>query len=423
LQLKIILHFIWQFQFYNKSQLTTVDGEDLQIIKQGTYNVNQGPDFSNGNIKIDTIVLAGNIEIHINASDWLKHGHTNDSNYSNIILHVVWNNDKPILITGKPVPTLELQSRVSKILLQRYELLVNNKTSIPCASFLPALSEIGWTAWKERLAAERLEHKATLVLDLYEQSNHHWEEVFWWMIARNFGIKVNADVFEAIAKTISINILAKHKNQIHQLEALLFGQANLLNENFADDYPKLLQKEYAFYQSKYKLTKPKATPLFLRMRPATFPTIRLAQLAMLIHNSTHLFAKIKDIDEVKQLHELLNVTANDYWHYHYQFDVLNDYAPKNLGKQMMDNIIINTIIPVLFAYGQYNKQQQYKDKAINWLQQLGAESNTITKKWKALSVDNTSSFDSQSLIHLTNQYCATHNCLQCAVGNKILKNS
>lgn len=418
-----LLHFIWQFQYFNKSELQTEDGEDLQIIKQGSNNLNQGPDFSNGSIKIDNIILVGNIEIHVNASDWHKHGHTNDANYANIILHVVWNNDKPILVSGKPVTTLVLKNRVAKTLLNRFELLLNGNSTIPCANFLPTLSEIGWVAWKERLAIERLQQKSEHVLALYKQSNQHWEETLWWMIARNFGIKVNADVFEEIAKTITVNILAKHKNQIQQLEALLLGQANLLKGNFEEDYPKMLQKEYALYQKKYNIIQPKTSPLFLRMRPATFPTIRLAQLAMLVHKSSHLFSKIKDIQNLKELNDLLNVTANDYWHYHYQFDAVTNYAPKVLGKQMINNIIINTIVPVLFAYGQYSKQQLFKDKSINWLQQVAAEENSITKKWKALSISNRNAFDSQSLIHLTNEYCSKHNCLQCAVGNKILKNS
>jgi hypothetical protein len=416
-----LLHFIWQFQYFNKAELQTEEGENLQILKQGNYNLNQGPDFSNGSVKIDNIILAGNIELHINASDWYKHHHTEDSNYSNVVLHVVWNNDKSVTIAGKQIPTLVLQGRVAKTLLQRYELLLNETTSIPCTSFLPALSEIGWMSWKERLAVERLEQKSKYILALFEESNHHWEEVFWWIIARNFGIKVNADCFESIAKTISINILAKHKHQIHQLEALLLGQANLLNENFEEDYPQMLQKEYKFYQYKYKIEEATIKPVFLRMRPAAFPTIRLAQLAMLVHDSSHLFSKIKDIEDVKEVKQLLNVTANDYWHYHYQLDVATEYKPKNLGKQMIDNIIINTIVPILFAYGFFNKEQQYKDKAISWLQQITAEENTITKHWKQVNIQNSNAFDSQSLIHLTKEYCSKRNCLQCAIGNKIMK--
>jgi hypothetical protein len=418
-----LLHFIWQFQYFNTKSLSTEQGEFLQIVSVGQYNSNQGPDFSEAKIIIDGITLVGNIELHINASDWHKHQHSKDTNYGNIILHVIWNNDQPVNDAfGKSLPTLLLQPLVAKVLLQRYqELMQQNMTTIVCANYLPALTTIGWMSWKERLAIERLEIKAIRVFQLYEQSNHHWEEVFWWMLASNFGIKINAECFEGIAKTISINILAKHKYQIHQLEALLLGQAGLLEGNFTEDYPIMLQREYKIYQRKYSIPKAVQTPVFLRMRPATFPTIRLAQLAMLIHNSSHLFSKVKDITDIKDIKNLLNVSANDYWIYHYKFDELTDFKPKKLGAQMIQNIIINTIVPIVFAYGWHHKEELYKDKAIQWLQLLPPEQNTITKSWKQFKINNHSAFDSQSLLHLNNQYCATKKCLQCAVGNKLME--
>lgn len=418
-----LLQYIWQFQFYNTNALITTDGEPLQILFAGNYNTNQGPDFLEAKIKIHQLTLIGNVELHINASDWNTHQHHNDINYTNIILHVVWNNNTIIIDAhGKPLPTLVLQPLVAKVLLDKYEALMHQSTgTIVCSNFLPALNSIGWLAWKERLAIERLEIKATKVLQLYQQSKHHWEEVFWWMLASNFGIKVNAESFESIAKTISVNILAKHKHQIHQLEALLLGQAGLLNNNFEEDYPNMLAREYKLYQHKYQLTKPTQLPFFLRMRPAAFPTVRLAQLAMLVHHSSHLFSKIKDITQVNELRSLLNVTANDYWHYHYHFNESTAYQPKQLGKQMIDNIIINTIVPIVFTYGLHHAIESYKDKAIQWLQLLLPEQNNITKQWKQLNISNATAFDSQSLIHLTKQYCTQKKCLQCAVGNKILK--
>lgn len=241
------------------------------------------------------------------------------------------------------------------------------------------------------------------------------------MIAANFGVKVNAELFGAVAKSISINILAKHKNQIHQLEALLMGQANLLNEDFEEDYPKLLQREYQFLFKKYKLAKVNAAVHFLRMRPANFPTVRLAQLAMLIKNVSHLFSKIKEMNEVDEVRKLFNITCNDYWHYHFVFDETTKYKPKHLGQQMIDNILINTIIPVLFAYGLHQNEQACKDKALRWLSEIKPEENIITKSWKLLQIENKNAFDSQALIHLKNNYCQNKLCLQCAVGNKILK--
>jgi hypothetical protein len=417
-----LLQFIWQFQYFNKNELQTIAGENLQIIYPGISNKDQGPDFSEAKIKIDTTILAGNIELHINASDWHEHHHSSDKNYANIILHVVWNNDEIIFDNNcKPFPALDLQSRVSKLLLEKYEQLMQSQQFIPCEKSLPVLSEIGWISWKERLAIERLQRKSILVLELFKQSNHHWEEVFWWLLARNFGMKINAEIFEQLAKSISINIIAKHKNQIHQLEALLLGQSGLLENDFEEDYPKLLQREYQFLAKKYKLNILQKQPAFLRMRPANFPTVRLAQLAMLINHSTHLFSKIKEAKDIAEIKSLLNITANDYWHYHYIFDEMTPYKPKKLGVQMADNIIINTIVPVLFAYGFYTREQQWKDKAILFLNEISAEQNNITKSWQQLNVTNANALDSQALLELKKYYCDEKRCLDCAVGNKFLK--
>jgi hypothetical protein len=417
-----LLQFIWQFQYFNKNELSIEQGENLSIIYQGQYNTNQGPDFLNAKVVIANTTLAGNIELHLKSSDWFKHNHTSDENYSNIILHVVWEHDMEIHdINGSVLPALSLKTLIPKILLQRYEQLMVSQKFVPCEEFLPVLNQISWLAWKERLAVERLQRKSVLITMHLNEANNHWEEVFWWLLARNFGIKVNADVFEDIAKTISINILAKHKNQIHQLEALLLGQAGLLEENFNEDYPKLLQREYRFLQKKYQLKPVPLKPFFLRMRPANFPTIRLAQLAMLIHTSAHLFPKVKETNDLNEVKKLLNVTANDYWHYHYLPDEPADYQPKQLGKQMAENIIINTIVPVLFAHGLYNNDEQMRDKCLQWLTQISPEKNAITLKWMLFNVTNANAMESQSLIELKNNYCNEKLCLDCSVGNALLK--
>lgn len=412
-----LLQFIWQFQYYNKQYLLTDEGEPLQVMHAGIFNRNQGPDFLNAAIKIGSTTWAGNIELHVKASDWNKHRHTSDLNYRNVILHVVWENDLSI----EQSSTLSLKDKIPKILLERYEQLMQDSFKRSCRSFLPAISQIAWFSWKERLVAERLERKSKRVTELVNKTRQHWEEVLWWMIAANFGIKVNSEAFEATAMSIPVNILAKHKNQVIQLEALLLGQTNLLNGEYKDDYPKMLQKEYKFLKNKYSLTSHNILPHFLRMRPANFPTIRLAQLAMLVNHSSHLFSKIKEMETVKEIKELLGVTANDYWHYHYTFDELTAHHPKHLGSQMGDNIIINTIAPVLFAYGSFSGQDVYKDKAVRWLQQVQAERNAITRQWAEAEIPNHSAFDSQALTELTNNYCNYQRCLDCAVGNKILR--
>ena len=419
-----LLQFIWQFQYFNKTELFNTSGEAVQIIFPGQYNTNQGPDFSDAKITVDKTTWAGTVELHIKTSDWNKHNHQHDKNYNNVILHVVWENDTSTgSVLENEIPIIELKDRVSKILLQRYEELMNAESFIPCEKNISTVRDITWKSWKDRLLAERLLRKSTIVETYLQQNNYHWEETFWWLLARNFGMKVNTEAFEAIAKSISVNILAKNKAQIHQLEALLLGQAGLLEGNFTDDYPVMLQKEYEFYKKKYKIN-PGGSIIpvhFLRMRPGNFPTIRLAQLAMLVHESAHLFSKIKEAESVKAVKEWFDVTANDYWHYHYRFDENSAFKKKKLGDAMIDNIIINTVAPVLFAYGNYQDENKYKEKALQWLEQTGAEKNIITKGFQELGIENKTAFDSQGLIELKNEYCNKKRCLDCGVGNAILK--
>ncbi len=413
-----LLQYIWQFQYFNKTSLQTVEGETVEIVYQGSYNTNQGPDFFEAKLKIGNTLLIGNVELHCKTSEWNTHKHSADKNYANVIAHIVWENDCTL---PNNLPTIILQDRVSKILLEKYQKLLNTSSFIPCENSISTVPEITWLSWKERLLIERLEQKSTSVNEYLSKNNYHWEETFWWMIAKNFGIKVNSEAFEKIAQSIPITVLAKHKNQLHQIEALLFGQAGLLDKDFEEDYPILLRKEYQFYKSKYNLQSTNANLFFLRMRPANFPTVRLAQLAMLIVHSVHLFSKIKEIEEVENVKKLLNVTANDYWHYHYNFDELSTYKIKNVGVQMINNLIINTVIPILFAYGHYTKEHNFKDKALRWLTQLTAEKNSRINGFLALQITIKNAFDSQSLLQLKNEYCSKKRCLECAVGNKLLK--
>lgn len=412
-----MLQYIWQFQYFNKSELQTEKGEKLQIIFPGKLNTNQGPDFTGAQVKIDDTTLAGSVELHLKTSQWKNHGHSDDPNYKNVILHVVFEND----VHESSMPVLELQSRISNLLLEKYAALMNSPGFIPCANSITDIKEITWLSWKERLLAERLTRKSGMVFQFIEENNAHWEESFWWLLARNFGMKTNSEAFEAVARSVPVTILAKHKHQIHQLEALLFGQAGLLNGSFKEEYPKLLQREYNFLKKKYDL-KPIHIPVhFLRMRPGNFPTIRLAQLAALIQNSAHLFSKILESDKVSDVKKLFDVAANDYWHYHYRFDEVSAFKKKNIGKDMIDNVIINTIVSVLFAYGLYHKEEKYKHKAILWLEQIESEENFITRGFTQLKISNSSAFDSQAFIELKTQYCDQKHCLKCAIGNSLLK--
>ena len=419
-----LLQYIWQFQYFNNKELQTTSGEKIQIQFQGSHNSNQGPDFTGAKIRIGETLWAGNVELHINSSDWNLHRHSFDDNFNNIILHVVWNHDTEITSSNNnKLPALELQDRVSKLLLAKYRELMETARFIPCESQVHQINELTLTHWKQRLLAERLVLKSEKVLAILKETNFHWEEAFWRLIANNFGLTVNSTFFQKIAESLPVSILARHKKNINHLEAILFGQSGLLNKNFEDKYPVMLQKEFKFYKQKYKLQPVYGELFFLRMRPANFPTIRLAQLAILIHESEHLFSKIKNSREVKEVKKMLDVTANDYWNYHYLFAEETVFKKKTLGSQMINNIIINTVVPVLFAYGIHHDEKAYTEKAISWLEDISAEKNTITKGFEGLNFSNKNAFDSQALIQLKNEYCNKKLCLHCAIGNSLLKKS
>lgn len=415
-----LLQYIWQFQYFNKQQLSLTNNEPLQIIQPGKSNDNQGPDFLDAKIKLGETVWAGNIELHIKSSDWNLHKHSTDKNYNNIILHVVWVHDKKIIDNGgNELATLEINSRVSKILMHTYQGLLDTYTFIPCEKQSYEITELKLIAWKTRLVAERLERKTALVYKFLKENQFHWEESLWWLIAKNFGNKVNGEVFEKLARSIPLNILAKHRTHPHQVEALLFGQGGLLEGPFNEKYPSMLQKDYTFFKKKYGLREA-GRLFFLRMRPANFPTLRLAQLAALIQKSHHLFSTIIGIDSVSEVKDLLNVSITGYWDDHFRFDEKGAFRKKKIGEQMIASIIINTIVPIVFAYGLFHDEQKYKDKAIRWLEKISAENNFITRGFKRLHFSNKNSFDSQAFIQLKQEYCDNKRCLECAIGNSIL---
>lgn len=413
-----LLHYLWQTMQFNLNELTDTTGEAIEIIAKGNYNANGGPDFTNAKIRHTGKLWVGNIELHVCTSDWKKHNHSSDKKYGNVILHVVWEHDVEL---GLNFPTLELKGRVSLSLMEKHRQLMGTCAFIPCEKMISAVDEIIVQSWKERLLVERLIEKSLLVQSFLAENKNSWEESFWWLLARNFGITANADAFEQIARSLSVTTLAKSKSNLLQIEALLMGQAGLLENSFNDDYANMLQKEYRYLQVMHKLKKPEMLLQFLRMRPANFPTIRLSQLAMLVHKSTHLFSKIKEANTVKEIEWLLDVKANDYWHYHYVFDEKTPYKQKLIGRQMRHGIIINTVLPILFAYGTINKEPAFKSKALQWLDEMQPEQNKITKGFSALGLENKSAFDSQALLQLYKKYCDKKRCLECAIGNGILK--
>ncbi|SDD68496.1 DUF2851 family protein [Niabella drilacis] len=413
-----LLQYIWQFQYFNTRSLATTEGIPVQVLNVGMLNRNQGPDFEHARIRIDNTLWAGSVELHLKTSDWNRHLHQYDRNYRKVILHVVYEDDDP---APGSLPVLELKTRVSGSLLSRYAELCNARSFIPCEKLIATVPEITLSVWKSRLVAERLIRKGGIVEDYLEANHRHWEESFWWLLAKNFGLPVNGDAFEAIARSIPLRLLAKHKLQIQQLEALLLGQGGLLNDIFEDPYPLLLQREYRFLQKKYNLQPVAHAVHFLRMRPGSFPTVRLAQLAAVIASATHLFSKIIQEESLEKVREWFKADANDFWHYHYTLTVQGTHRIKSIGASMIDNIVINTIAPLLFAYGNVYGQYTLKEKAIRWLEETKPEKNSITKGFECLGLSNRSAMDSQAFIELKTRYCDERRCLYCAAGNYLLK--
>jgi hypothetical protein len=417
-----LLQFIWKFKYFNTKDLKTVQGETVQLLQHGTHNLNQGPDFLNAKIKIGITTLAGNIELHIQSTDWYKHQHQKDKNYNNIILHVVWEHNIAEEIIHQ-YPVVELKHYVNKILLDKYASLMEQYQFIPCEKQIKNISALQLNNWKERLLLERLEQKTATILQTLENNKGNWEETFWQKIARNFGLKVNADAFEEMAKATPNLILAKNKLSLPKIEALLFGQAKLLEVTFENEYALMLQKEYRYLKTKYNLAPSILPALFLRMRPYSFPTIRLSQLANLTFQSSKLFSKVLECKTYPEIMQMLQVKANDYWHYHYKLDdETSKYQEKYLGEDMQHNIIINTIAPIVFAYGIYKKEENFKEKALLWLEQIPTENNTIIKGFRNIEIKCKTASDSQALIQLKNNYCTKVRCLECAVGASLLKN-
>lgn len=419
------LHYVWKFRLFDKTDLKTVEGESIEILSAGMQNTDAGPDFHNARIKIGDTTWAGNVEVHVPSSDWRKHNHTHDAAYNNIILHVVYRDDEPVTLpNGRRLPTLELEHRISPDLYNRFHSLVyGNQTIIPCEGSIGHVDNMTVRTWLTRVLVERLEKRSEAVIQTLNKNRGDWEETFYQFLAANFGFKTNALPFELLAKSLPQNILAKHKNNALQIEALIFGQAGFLDGEFADDYPKKLKEEYNFLRKKYNLT-PIGNHLwkFLRMRPQNFPTIRLAQFAALIVRSNHLFSKILDIREVKELRNLFtDINVNPYWDEHYRFDAESKPSSKNLGASSVDILLLNTLALFLFAYGSHLKLEYFINRSLKLLENLPGEKNNIIADFDVLGVKTKTAFESQALLELKNNYCNFKKCLQCGIGNKILK--
>jgi hypothetical protein len=414
-----LLQYIWQFQYYNRRELRTVAGDEVMIINQGTFNTHQGPDFLTARVRIGKNVWAGNVELHVYTSDWEKHSHDDDPNYENVILHVAWRNDGGAVVNR--LPTLLLEDRIPAMLVKQYESWMRGAQFVPCENYLSGVDDLVWKSWKDRLLFERLHRKSKVIIQWLAENNFHWEETLWWLLARNMGLVVNADAFEEMARSIPYALLLKNGSQMHLIEALLFGQAGLLDEECETAYFKHLKRDYSFLKRKYGLS-PIHLPLhFLRMRPACFPTVRLAQLSAAVKNIPALIAAMLHEEDLAPVRCLLDVEAGKFWDHHFTFSDEAAYYPKKLGRATLDGIILNTIVPLLFTYGERHGEEQCCAKALGWIDGLRAEKNSVTRKFAERGVDCTVAADSQSLVELKSQYCDHRRCLDCAIGNAILK--
>jgi len=416
-----LLQFIWQHSLYNTVGLLTTEGEPLTIINTGRLNRDAGPDFLEAKVKVGDTILVGNVELHTRSSDWLRHGHQHDPAYGTLILHAVYQNDVKDVAPG--TPTLVLEQHIAPEIIARYAGLVTTTQKLPCSGLHSSVREITKEGWLSRLLAERWEHKLSDWNVLLENSADDWRNLLYWRMAANFGFKTNATPFLLLAQSLPLNVATRHKDNLLQLEALLFGQAGMLGDDFKDDYPRELQREYEYLQKKYKL-KPIAASLwkFLRMRPVNFPTIRIAQYAALIHKSVHLFSQIIEVHSLSDMLPLLDVKASVYWDTHYRFDTLQDTpSVKAIGKSSVENIIINTVAPIQFLYAARQDTISMQERALQLLEAIPAEKNNITRIWQEEGWNVKSAAQSQALLQLYNKYCVAKRCLECTIGLNVLK--
>lgn len=419
------LHYIWQLQYFRKADLKISSGESLQVLAPGSRNTDAGPDFSAARIRIDNLEWRGSVEIHIRASGWNDHKHSTDDAYEKVILHVVWENDKPIVRTdGTQMPTLELKDRIDPALWNRYKDLYVSTELIPCGNRWSAIPEIHKLAALDNVLLQRLQTKARMVEQLLVRNNNNWDQTCYQLLSKNFGFTINAEPMLRLAEVVPYKTLQKHLDKTLQVEALLFGAGGFLEDDAEDEYVLVLKREYDLLRRKYGLDGRQMNLSqwkFLRLRPANFATIRIAQLAGLLVGQQNLFSKIIEAGNPKQVLALFDAEQSAYWRTHYRFGVAakNPVAP--LGSASVQNIIINTVVPLLVAYGMIHDESSYKEQAIDLLQNLPAENNKITRQWLPLGMKVKTAFDSQGLIELYKSFCMKRRCLECGVGSWLIK--
>lgn len=415
------LHFVWKHGLYDKSNLLADNGETIEVLNPGEQNHDAGPDFFNAKIKSENTTWVGNVEVHVRSSDWKRHHHDTDKAYDNVILQVVADHDTRVYRTsGQPIPTLELTFNPK--IYTNYLHLLKNQEWIPCEASIFKVDPFHLKHWLQSVLVERLLEKSREIKSMLDLQNQDWDETFYQQLARNFGFKKNAEPFELLAKSLPYKYLAKHRDNLLQVEALLFGQAGMLNDLLAEDqYYLSLKKEYAFLKEKFSLN-PIGEHLwkFLRLRPSNFPTLRIAQFAVLIHRSERMFSRLLHCKTLEEAEALFTVSASSYWDNHYRFHKNTRKKKKLLGRDAVNVLIINTVVPFLFLYGIEKNLTEYKERALDFLEKIPAEKNSIILKWNSLGIKADNAFYSQALLQLKYKYCKFKRCLDCTVGREII---
>ncbi|MEM7087630.1 MAG: DUF2851 family protein [Bacteroidota bacterium] len=417
------LHFVWKFQKFSTIHLKTVQNEPLQILDVGQHNFDAGPDFFFGKVVIGGQVWAGTIEIHLQSSNWYTHRHEIDKRYDSVILHVVWEHDMEVRRSDETlIPTLELKPCVDRQVLQNYQKLFSSKQLwINCENQFGKISDFVVKNWLDRLYLERLEDKSKLILDRLESCTNDWEAVLFQLLCKNFGLKVNGDAFLSMAMSLDYKVVKKSRQKLLSLEALFMGQAGLLSEEKMDPYYSALTENYKHAQLKFGLPNGDIVrPKFFRLRPPNFPTIRLSQLANLLYRRPHLFSELISIQTISEFYKVFDISASTYWNTHYNFEVVSARREKRLTKPFIDLLIVNTVIPIKHCHAM-SRGRDISEEIMKLAHSIKPEENSIVRKYKMLAHLGSSALESQALLQLKNNYCEKNKCLQCSIGNSILK--
>ena len=418
-----LLHYVWKHKIFPLKELKTTTGQQVEVIDTGLANTDAGPDFFNAKLKLDGVLWIGNIEIHERSSDWFKHGHHADAGYNSVILHIASEIDTEISRSnGERIPQIQLIC--PEAVRTNYKELLETDSYPPCYRIIPSLPPFTAHSWMTALQMERFEQKATLLNERLKRCQGNWEDAFFITLARNFGFGLNGDAFETWAHRLPFRAVDKHRNDLFQIEAIFFGQAGILEDSDGDGYYLRLKKEYTYLQHKFGLIPMDASLWrFLRLRPANFPHIRIAQLAGLYHRAYGLLSRIMETETLQGVRDILKGGTSEYWLTHYTFGGSSPSRPKTLSNTSLDLLIINTVVTFLYAYGLHKGNRVLCARAGSFLEELKAENNYITRMWEQCGMKASNAADSQALIQLKKEYCDKKKCLYCRIGYEYLKRS